>query len=90
VSTRCLSERRHLTLKSWPLRQQVKILTKANDAQREEILRSHAELQDLKQRFQNLQTAHALVSNVEGKEKARRQINSLISKIDKTLELLNE
>lgn len=73
------------------LRQQVALLTQANDSQRNEILRSHAELQQLKNDYQNLQTAHALVSdNAQGRERARRQITSLINKIDKTIELLNE
>lgn len=73
------------------LRQQVELLKQANDSQRGEILRSHAELQKLKDEYQNLQTAHALVSDTAlGRERARRQITSLINKIDKTIELLNE
>lgn len=73
------------------LRQQVELLKQGNDSQRSEILRSHAELQQLKNDYQMLQTAHTLVSDTaEGRERARRQITSLISKIDKTIELLNE
>lgn len=72
------------------LRKQVELLKKANDNQREELMRSHAEFVELKKRYQDLQTAHALTADIADREKARRHLNSLITRIDQTLELLNE
>lgn len=72
------------------LSEQVKTLLKNNDQQRQEVIRSHAEIQDLLKQNRELKTALALVEDSEGKDIARRRINALINKIDRTIELLNE
>lgn len=72
------------------LSEQVKTLLKNNDQQRQEVIRSHAEIQDLQKQNRELKTALALVDDSEGKDVARRKINVLIDKIDRTIELLNE
>ena len=72
------------------LSEQVKTLLKNNDQQRQEVIRSHAEIQDLQKQNRELKTALALVKDSEGKDVARRKINFLIDKIDRTIELLNE
>ena len=72
------------------LSEQVKTLLKNNDQQRQEVIRSHAEIQDLQKQNRELKTALALVEDSEGKDVARRKINFLIDKIDRTIELLNE
>ena len=72
------------------LSEQVKTLLKNNDQQRQEVIRSHAEIQDLQKQNRELKTALALVDDSEGKDVARRRINALIDKIDRTIELLNE
>lgn len=72
------------------LSEQVKTLLKNNDQQRQEVIRSHAEIQDLQKQNRELKTALALVDDSEGKDVARRRINFLIEKIDRTIELLNE
>ena len=72
------------------LSEQVKTLLKNNDQQRQEVIRSHAEIQDLQKQNRELKTALALVDDSEGKDVARRRINALINKIDRTIELLNE
>ena len=72
------------------LSEQVKTLLKNNDQQRQEVIRSHAEIQDLQKQNRELKTALALVEDSEGKDIARRRINALIDKIDRTIELLNE
>ena len=79
-----LLEQRHV------LSEQVKTLLKNNDQQRQEVIRSHAEIQDLQKQNRELKTALALVDDSEGKDVARRKINVLIDKIDRTIELLNE
>ena len=72
------------------LSEQVKTLLKNNDQQRQEVIRSHAEIQDLQKQNRELKTALALVKDSEGKDVAKRKINVLIDKIDRTIELLNE
>ena len=72
------------------LSEQVKTLLKNNDQQRQEVIRSHAEIQDLQKQNRELKTALALVEDSEGKDVAKRKINVLIDKIDRTIELLNE
>ena len=72
------------------LSEQVNTLLKNNDQQRQEVIRSHAEIQDLQKQNRELKTALALVDDSEGKDVARRRIKALIDKIDRTIELLNE
>lgn len=72
------------------LSEQVNTLLKNNDQQRQEVIRSHAEIQALQKQNRELQTALALVDDSEGKDVARRRIKALIDKIDRTIELLNE
>ena len=72
------------------LSEQVNMLLKNNDQQRQEVIRSHAEIQALQKQNRELQTALALVDDSEGKDVARRRIEALIDKIDRTIELLNE
>ena len=68
------------------------MLKEENIRQRDEILQSHAELQQLKQQYNRLQTAHALITedeqNEEKRQKARQKITAIISQIDKALDVL--
>ena len=70
----------------------MQLLKEENIRQREEILQSHAELQQLKQQYNRLQTAHALITedeqNEEQRQKARQKITAIISQIDKALDVL--
>lgn len=81
-----------LLLQYQELQGQVKLLKEENLRQRDEILQSHTELQQLKQEFNRLQTAHALVAgeeiNEEGRQKAKQRLTYLIAQIDKALEVL--
>lgn len=73
------------------LQRQVGVLTTANESQHEEIMRSHAELIELRKQYNDLRTVHALSAggvSAEDKERARRQIAALITKVDKALELV--
>ena len=70
------------------LQKQVSMLVAANEAQHEEIVRTHAELAEMKRRYNDLHTAHVLTADDAGKERARRQLTSLISRIDKAMMLL--
>lgn len=86
-----LEERvRALLQQNADLRQQVADLTRDNDLQRKQLIQAHADLQQQQTRYRELATAHALTADVERKEIARRRINALITKIDRTIDLLNE
>lgn len=69
-------------------------LKEENIRQREEILQSHAELQQLKTEYRRLQAAHALVAgenlNEEERQKAKQRLTSIISQIDKALDILKQ
>lgn len=65
-------------------------LREANGHQRDELIRTHAELVELQKNYRTLQTAHALSTDAPERSQARKQISAIISKVDKTLELLKE
>lgn len=73
--------------------QQIAALQEENQRQREEIIRTHAELVKLKSDYNHLHTAHALVANdVEDKERirARQRITNLIAQVDRAIEVLKQ
>jgi oligoendopeptidase F len=76
------------------LLEEMRLLKEENVRQREEILQSHAELQQLKKDYKRLQTAHALIieqgTNEEERKKAKQRLTSLISQIDNALEVLKQ
>ena len=69
---------------------QIDELKEANGHQRDELIRTHAELVELQKNYKTLQTAHALSSDTPERTQAKKQIAAIISKVDKTLELLKE
>lgn len=75
------------------LQQQLLVLQAENEQQREEIMRSHAELVNLKADYNHLETAHALLAETiapEQRDKVRQRINNLIAQIDRALEALKQ
>ena len=58
-----------------------------NERQREELVRTHAELADLQQKNKRLATANALTS-VETTEEATKRINALIAQVDRAIQAL--
>ena len=76
------------------LQEQVRLLKEENIRQREEILLSHTELQQLKKEYARLPTAHALITsdeqNEEERQKAKQRLTAIISQIDKALEVLKQ
>ena len=65
-------------------------LRRTNEEQRNEIMRSHEELEVLKRKYKNLQTAHALSAPPEGREQAKRRLTTLIQMVDKAIDQLSE
>lgn len=76
------------------LQEQMRLLKEENIRQREEIIKSHADLQQLKQEYNRLQIAHALIAddnnNEEGRQKAKQRLTYLISQIDKAIDVLKQ
>ena len=76
------------------LQEQLHLLKEENIRQREEILQSHTELQQLKQEYNRLQAAHALIVAgelaEEERQKAKQRLTTIISQIDKALEVLKQ
>ena len=76
------------------LQEQLHLLKEENVRQREEILQSHTELQQLKQEYNRLQAAHALIAAgelaEEERQKAKQRLTTIISQIDKALEVLKQ
>jgi hypothetical protein len=69
---------------------QIDELEEANGHQREELIRTHAELVELQESYRALQTAHALSAGTPERAQAKKHLAAIISKVDKTLELLKE
>ena len=76
------------------LQEDMRLLKEENIRQREEILQSHTELQQLKQEYNRLQAAHALIVAgelaEEERQKAKQRLTTIISQIDKALEVLKQ
>lgn len=60
------------------------------DKQREEIIRSHSELEALRRNYKHLQDAMGLLGADETREAARRHLTQLIAQIDNALEILKQ
>lgn len=71
------------------LKKQVGILEEANKNQRETLLQTSAELVELRKKYALLETAHAMTAVTEDKERAKRHMSALITKIDKAIELIS-
>lgn len=76
------------------LQEDMRQLKEENVRQRDEILQSHAQLVQLRQDYARLQTAHALLANDtlndEQRQAAKKRLTSLISQIDKALDVLKQ
>ena len=76
------------------LQEQMRLLKEENIRQREEIIKSHADLQQLKKDYHHLQVAHAMIAgdglNEEERQKAKQRLTSIINQIDKALKTLKQ
>lgn len=70
------------------LEQANKALLTTNEEQRQEIVRSHSELNAMQQELRQLRTAHTLTTTPENREKAKQQISALIARVDQAIEVL--
>ena len=72
------------------LREENEQLRAANQSQREEILRSHRELDELQTQYSRLRLASAVTGTQEEREAARRRLTQLIAQIDHVMEILRQ
>jgi hypothetical protein len=75
------------------LQRQLLDLQQKNQSQREEIMRSHAELVKLRAEYNHLETAYALLAeNTDGeqRDRVRQRITNLIAQVDRALEALKQ
>ncbi len=75
------------------MQHQVLELQQEYERQRKEMMRTHAELVQLKADYNHLETAHALLSesiDPDQRDKVRQRIANLIAQIDRALEALKQ
>lgn len=73
------------------LKQQLLDLQQENKRQRDEIIRTHAELVQIKADYKHLETAYALLSentDDEQRERVRTRLTNMIAQIDRAIEAL--
>lgn len=73
------------------LQKQLADLQNENERQREEILRTHAELVQLQTDYKHLETAHALLAentDTEQRDRVRQRLSNLIAQVDRAIEAL--
>ena len=66
------------------------MLREANQSQRAEILRSHADLEELEKQYSRLRLASAVVGTPDERDAARKRLTQLIARIDHVLEILKQ
>lgn len=73
---------------------QLESLREDNMLQRQEIIQTHAELQQLKQEYVKLHTAHTLLlakdATAEDRAHAKQKITNIIVQVDKAIEALTQ
>jgi len=69
------------------LRQENARLCEDAEKQRQELIRTHSELQELQQKNRRIATANALTA-AEGAEEATKRLNALIAQIDRAINAL--
>ena len=83
-----LSNNVHILLERYTALQEENVRLKdERDRQRQELIRTHADLLDLQQKNRRIATANALVS-AEGSEEALKRINALIAQVDRAINAL--
>ena len=71
-------------------KEEIERLRKLNEDQRQEIMQTHTELVTLKRRNRHLQTAMSLLGDEAQREKARQQINYIISLVERVEQTLKQ
>lgn len=72
------------------LQQENRSLRETNEQQRAEIMRTHAELLDIQQKYKQLHIAHAVSASAEDRERAKAQISALIQRVNYAIDVLKQ
>ena len=72
------------------LRAEVKMLRQATLGQKDELVRSHQLLTQLKQQYDAVRTAYDLSADTEKKTQAKQQLTHLMQLVDKAIKAVNE
>lgn len=70
------------------LKDKIAVLEDANERQRQEMIRTHAELAELQTEYKRLRAAHALLADSPEREQVKRQLTQMIHLVDKAIENL--
>ena len=81
---------RSLLLQHRLQKEEIERLRKLNEDQRQEIMQTHTELVTLRRRNRHLQTAMSLLGDEAQREKARQQINYIISLVERVEQTLKQ
>ncbi len=85
-----LSNNVHILLERYQALQEENVRLKdERDRQRQELIRTHAELLDLQQKNRRLATANAMTA-AETNEEALKRINALIAQVDRAIAALKK
>ncbi len=85
-----LSQNVHLLLDRYAaLQQENAALREDVERQRQELIRTHSELQQIQQQNRRLATVNALTS-AEGAEEATKRLNALIAQVDRAIAALKK
>ena len=76
------------------LQEQLRLLKEENIRKQDDLEKTYSDLHKLKKEYQHLQTAHALLSGdelaEEDRQKAKQRLTSIISQIDRALDILKQ
>ena len=85
-----LSQNVHLLLERYQALQEENVRLKEDvERQRQELIRTHSELQQIQQQNKRLATANAM-TNAESSEEALKRINALIAQVDRAIAALKK
>jgi hypothetical protein len=85
-----LTQNLHLLLQRYEALQQENVALREDiEKQRQELIRTHSDLQQLQQQNKRIAMANALVS-AEGSEEAYKRINALIAQVDRAIAALKK
>lgn len=72
------------------LEQEVITLNQRNDEQRQEIVRSHAELARVQDAYRKLQITNAMLGSEDDRVAAKSHLTNMIAQLDRAIEILKQ
>ena len=67
---------------------ELRTLREKEENQRQELVRTHSELNDLQQKYRALLTAHHLLGGEADRQKAKEQIGLILTQVNRAMEAL--